>query len=241
MKVGNGWRYGAWVWWVVFAMAFIVSGCATDGTGEQVTAEAEPGMSVSVAETDVFLGSRYGQNLTESDRIKQAEATVAAMSEGDGSATVDWTNPETGAKGTVSAGPTEGEVVMLELEAVDGIELINANYRAEVDSNVRARPTTQSPVVDGLRKGETFQAVGKAVGSDWILVARDGKALGFVYAELVASTQLTKMGDEPALSVFELTIRCRDVQREARTAGGGAYQEAGRYCTDIVNSWQPAG
>jgi len=39
----------------------------------------------------------------------------------------------------------------------------------------------------------------------------------------------------------EVTIRCRDVQREARTRDGNTYSESGRYCTDAVNVWRSAG
>jgi hypothetical protein len=107
VKIANGgdardeseksrWRFGSRIRWAVCATTFILSGCATDGNHDRVTAEAEPETTASVAESDAFLGTRYGQNLTESDRVNQADATAAAVTGGDGSAAVPTSSPGRG-------------------------------------------------------------------------------------------------------------------------------------------------
>ena len=54
-------------------------------------------------------------------------------------------------------------------------------YFVTKDVNVRAGPKTKSTRVGRLRKGERITAVGKAKGSEWVAIQKDGKDLGFVY------------------------------------------------------------
>ena len=229
---------GQWIWVLLAVLA--LSGCASSGSSDQDTAAAENDSMVIDLDIEPFIPSTYGQRLTESDRIKQAEATAVAVTGDIGESSVDWNNADTGAKGEVTAGPVASEVRTTVVDDIGGIELINAQYRAEVNSNVRSGPANKYPVVDGLKQGEVFHAVGKARGTDWVLVARNGKAIGFVYGNLVESVQATKMGGGIVLENVEVTIRCRDVQREARTRDGNTYSESGRYCTDAVNVWRSA-
>ena len=44
----------------------------------------------------------------------------------------------------------------------------------------------------GLKKGDRITAVGQVVGTEWILVARQGEELGYVFGRLVTSYESTK-------------------------------------------------
>jgi len=54
-------------------------------------------------------------------------------------------------------------------------------YLVIKDINVRAGPKTKSARVGRLRKREQIKAAGKAKGTEWIAIKKNGKNFGFVY------------------------------------------------------------
>jgi len=54
-------------------------------------------------------------------------------------------------------------------------------YLVLKDVNVRSGPKTKSKRLGRLRKKEQVTAVGKAKGTEWIAIQKDGKNFGFVY------------------------------------------------------------
>lgn len=72
------------------------------------------------------------------------------------------------------------------------LEPLDAPYVAIKNANVRAQPNVQSDRVDGLRKGERITALGRVAGTKWILVARAGERLGYVYGALLAEADSAK-------------------------------------------------
>ncbi len=54
-------------------------------------------------------------------------------------------------------------------------------YLVLKDVNVRVGPETKSKRIGRLRKRELVKAVGKAQGTDWVAVLKNGKNFGFVY------------------------------------------------------------
>ncbi len=61
-----------------------------------------------------------------------------------------------------------------------------AIYVTVKNANVRAGPSTGAARIATLRKGTRVTVLGKAEGGDWFRIARGGKALGYVYAPLIA-------------------------------------------------------
>ena len=59
-------------------------------------------------------------------------------------------------------------------------------YLVVTDANVRAGPAIRAKRLTLLRKGVRVEAKGRAKGTEWIAVRRDGKDLGFVYKTVVA-------------------------------------------------------
>jgi len=51
--------------------------------------------------------------------------------------------------------------------------------------NLRAAPTTGSARVGSLRAGESFQALARVSGTEWILVGRGGVGVGYVHGAYV--------------------------------------------------------
>ena len=52
------------------------------------------------------------------------------------------------------------------------------------DVNVRKAPFTKSAKVGIVRKGVRLVAVGRAKGTKWIGIKKNGKEFGFIYAQL---------------------------------------------------------
>jgi hypothetical protein len=55
-------------------------------------------------------------------------------------------------------------------------------YLALRDVNVREKPMNKSAVVGRLKKNKRINSIGKAKGTKWIAVKRNGKNIGFVYS-----------------------------------------------------------
>ncbi|MDG2032807.1 MAG: hypothetical protein P8J29_02605 [Rhodospirillales bacterium] len=60
------------------------------------------------------------------------------------------------------------------------------DYFVLKDANVRGKPLTKSPRVGRMRKGMRIQAAGKAKGTNWVAVRKEGKDWGFIYAAALA-------------------------------------------------------
>ena len=65
------------------------------------------------------------------------------------------------------------------------LEILDAPYIALKTANVRARPNINAPRVATLAKGSEVTVLGKVENLQWYLVARGGKALGYVFAPLM--------------------------------------------------------
>ena len=61
-----------------------------------------------------------------------------------------------------------------------------ATYIVLADANVRGKPLTKAPRVGRMRKGIRIQAAGKAKGTNWVAVRKEGEDWGFIYAAALA-------------------------------------------------------
>ncbi len=61
-----------------------------------------------------------------------------------------------------------------------------AIYVTVKNANVRAGPSTSTTRITTLRKGTRVTVLSTAADGDWFRIARGGKALGYVYAPLIA-------------------------------------------------------
>src|SRR6185312_6126949 len=91
-----------------------------------------------------------------------------------------WSNPETGASGSVISTPISngGGPDLNGLRLAPGVELASGyesaptSYQAGSTLNLRARPSTRARVVGKLQGGEVVNVIGRVSGSAWVLVAR---------------------------------------------------------------------
>ena len=62
-----------------------------------------------------------------------------------------------------------------------------SRYITLKDVNVRKGPKTSAPKITTISKGVRVSAAGKAKGTKWIAIKKDGKDLGFVYGRVLAT------------------------------------------------------
>ncbi|HET20461.1 MAG TPA: SH3 domain-containing protein [Chromatiales bacterium] len=187
-QVGNGETSKATSGAAIGAMAGGILGAVLGGKGEGRILGAAIG-----ALAGGFLGNQIGQMLDEEDkRALELQAAQALDIQGrQGTAT--WSNQQKGISADIQTGAAKSEqreVVMLRDKKVappPTLDLIGKTYFAKTAVNVRAAPTTKSDVVNGLKAGESFTAVGKVVGSPWIAVAKNGRTVGYVSQSYVAA------------------------------------------------------
>jgi uncharacterized protein YgiM (DUF1202 family) len=136
-----------------------------------------------------FVGGVLGERLDTSDKEALSRTTATALDTGD---VQTWRNPDTGVSSRVSVEDTRVERRPLESEGLRGklretppLEMVNAFYLADKDSNVRGGPGTEYDVMGRVRTGERVAVVGKVKSEDWYLISDDGLGSGFVYAPLL--------------------------------------------------------
>ena len=152
-----------------------------------------------------WLGGKIAKSLSERDR-QESEASMANTLQhtGDGEKVV-WQSQSSTAQGTFTPKETRTEkkeiavVRDTRVEELPPVELINKPYISQKSANVRSRPSTDSKRVGALAAGEAFTAVGKVVNADWIMVAKNGVTVGYVYAPLVAPNQTIASTEQPKI------------------------------------------
>ena len=198
-----------------------------------------------------YVGSEIGRYLDEQDRSAQAEATQSVL-ERETPTRVAWSNPETGVKGQVESSPVRRETVYKtvykteEVRSSPKMNLLGQDYQATKAANVRAEPTTDSDVVNALRAGEVFHAVGHVSGKNWILAARGNQTIGYVHQSLVEpvagqSTEPTIVYTPPAIKGVKrvaVPVERRTVTRKVTLADGSVKKESIDFCRPETGAWE---
>jgi hypothetical protein len=102
-------------------------------------------------------------------------------------------------------------LISVGVQAADPFEKIKLTPAAKTylvlkDVNVRAGPKTKSKRVGRLRRKQLVKAVGKAKGTEWVAIQKDGKNFGFVYG-----TALVPMIDGRLSAPLNGNIRARKI------------------------------
>ena len=135
-----------------------------------------------------LIGNRIGQALDERDREALAEQSRRAIASSADNAPVAWKSDHSGSTATVVANNTHNETrtvpVARETTVAPPVNLvpIGVVYRARVAEDIRLAPNPSSTRAGGLAVGERINAIGKVAGGGWIMVARGGRAVGYVPA-----------------------------------------------------------
>lgn len=178
------------------------------------------------------LGSYVGCRLQRGD-AERAEAATRQALEGPGQQT--WSNPETGASGSVSSTPISGgsgpDLNGLRLapgvELASGYESAPTSYQAASSLNLRARPSTSARVVGKLQNGEVVNVIGRAQGTAWVLVARNGIGAGYA----------SEASLRPLTAAAPAGPQCRAVEQTIRTSDGQAQVQHYTACRNASGDW----
>ncbi len=116
-----------------------------------------------------------------------------------------------GLEGVVEAGPPflggfedeDGNLVILPegLKIDVPIEPMGIRGKPNANTNVRNGPGTDYDVVQTVPKGTVIQLLGTAAKTEWVLIAKDAKALGYMFGPLIDADQSEADGGKPEVAV----------------------------------------
>lgn len=212
------------------------------------------------------IGNQIGKSLDAADRAAVERKSAEALSSARDGQTVAWNNPDSGASATITPQNTRREdrkiavIRQKQVAPMPRLELIGDTWEAAKSANVRAAPTTESAVLSSLKQGEAFTAVGKVEGSDWIVVAKGNRTIGYVASSLVrkASVMAEAKALRPAVNLDALekdravdldasnliaeevvvSSACRDMNVAVSTKNGATEQQNLKACKGSDGAWE---
>jgi outer membrane lipoprotein SlyB len=162
------------------------------GLGSVVHCDAEGGKQEAGAVLGGVLGAVAGRALAKNE--KTAGTAVGAVG---GAAAGSWVGckmqrdraakeqAENDAAGYGKVYTSDGRKLASYVKPAR-YEKANGRWIARSTVNLRSAPSTTSSTVGKLVSGQDFQAMGKVMNSDWILVGRNNVGVGYVKAAYVA-------------------------------------------------------
>jgi surface antigen len=145
------------------------------------------------------VGNRVGASLDEKDKAALQASTIRALESSPDGHTSSWNSDHSEAAATMTVTETKKEARPVKLvrdkrvPMSDSLVLIGKEYESTTRANVRRAPDKTSEAVGGLIAGESFTAVAKT-SNNWILVGKNGVAVGYVYGELVKERSTSSDG-----------------------------------------------
>lgn len=178
-------------------------------------------------------GSAVGCKLQKNDREKAERAVQDAVLTGNDQS---WSNPETGASGTVEVeGGTGGEsgAALADVQFRDGIDPVDrftsvgAAYVATANVNIRQAPTTAAPIRGRIMNGQRVWIPARVTNQQWYLVSDGGVAQGYVSAPLMKRAVATQIAAN----------NCRVVTQTVNVPGQGEQREKMQACKGSDGNW----
>jgi uncharacterized protein YgiM (DUF1202 family) len=132
------------------------------------------------------------------------------------------------------------------LNRLPPIELVNAYYFPTTDINVRGGPGTDYAVSHTIRQGKRVPVAGRVVGSEWYLIAEQGKASGFLYAPLMVndhgqSAHYNAIREASITTQYGRTISqsptCRTITQEVSLSNGSREPQTFQACQQANGNW----
>jgi uncharacterized protein YgiM (DUF1202 family) len=132
------------------------------------------------------------------------------------------------------------------LDRLPPIELVNAYYFPTTDINVRGGPGTDYAVLHTIRQGKRVPVAGRVVGSEWYLIAEQGKASGFLYAPLMVndhgqSAQVNAIREASITTQYGHTVSqgpaCRTITQEVSLSNGSREPQTFQACQQANGNW----
>jgi len=162
------------------------------GLGSIVSCDAPGGKQAGGALIGALLGAVAGSNLARNDR-----GTGTAIGAVAGAATGSYVGCKMQRDGQTQSAYGYGQPYAQPATHVQNGYRLNGNlaparfvrdgggFVATSTLNLRSAPTTSSARVGSLRAGESFQALARVRGTEWILVGRGGVGVGYVHGAYV--------------------------------------------------------
>ncbi len=212
----------------------VIGGLLGGVVGSNVAKNERTLGTVLGAAAGAAAGSYIGCRMQRSDQQKAQAATQYALDRG---GSQSWSNPETGASGDVRVVSTSngggGQPVSLNglrfapgVEPARGYESASGRFTAPGKVNIRATPSTSGSVVGRLNPGQSFDALARVQGSNWLLAGQNGQAVGYV-----SETVVRPSGGQASNSV------CRTFDQTIRTQSGAPQTERYTACKGADGQW----
>lgn len=145
-----------------------------------------------------MAGAPDSLGVGQPERRSIADAVGMAVAMPHAPAESSWATSN-GTKGTVTAGPPtlEGIVALdggllpvpFRLTADRPLEPVRRTARTRSNVNVRMGPDTEYERLTTISKDSAIEIVAEVSASDWVLVAQEGRALGYLYGRLLRDVE----------------------------------------------------
>ena len=231
--------------------------------GSQVSKNERTLGTVIGAAAGAAIGSYVGCRMQTADQQRAYAAANQALTYG---RNTSWSNPQTGASGTVNVISSDGGYsqtsstygqgaytpqpvslaglrVARNVQLQTQLETAPANvYTARSTANLRAGPSTSTAVLGSLRAGEQLDGLARVRGSNWILVGRNGTGIGYVSESVVrpvgpATSTYASAGASASASTAGL---CRVIEQTINVPGSQPTVERYRACQQANGEWNVA-
>lgn len=175
---------------VLVLAAAALTGCETMGDTASSWYNQTKGFFTGSGDGN-FIARQTDGALDEVDTILLAEEAAQTLEAAPAGRTVRWISPDSGVEVALIPGKarlerrTQRTVRDPRLATASFGEVIGRSYRAKGRTNVRRGPGTTHAVIGKLKKGDSVTAMARVAGVKWILIGRNGRAFGYVYAPLL--------------------------------------------------------
>lgn len=175
-------------------------------------------------------GSALGCKLQKNDRDKAERAVEQAVLTGQDQS---WSNPETGASGSVDV---DGDLARAglaglkmgpDVEPASNYTSVGAAYVASNTVNVRAAPSTGAAILNRLGAGQRVWIPAQVAGQPWLLVSDGGVAQGYVSAPLMRRAVATQVAAN----------NCKLVTQTVNVPGEASQSEKLQACKGSDGNW----
>lgn len=205
-----------------------------------------------------YFAREVGADLAAADAEAIGREGAKALDQGTAGKAVEWRNPKTGVQAVFIPGDPVIEKRTIAASLKKGVaqprdlEVIGGAYESRYNSNLRSAPGIENQVVGRLAPGERFTAIGRSHGRAWILVARGGDMVGYVYEPLVTPASMTGTAPElrevapppsgdvkPAGDITILAATpCRNLAYDVVTGSGQRARAELRACKASDGAWE---
>jgi hypothetical protein len=205
-----------------------------------------------------YIARQIGRGISDGDARLLAAAAAKALEDGTTGRPSYWRSPTSDARATLRPGVSAKEWRALASTPEAGVaraplaEILGRPARAVRAAQYRIGPGLEHDAAGGLRPGETFVAIARAADTNWILIGRGGKAVGYLHLSAMGPVE----GTDAFVSLREPTrlpggagamaaplsapSQCRGLYYEISVGGRRARKYRLRACRADLGGWQIA-